>query len=127
MGPRIRRLCFELDLQKNPDLIRRCREWQAPAAAPGAITAIRHAGVENFEIHICGDRLFMIMDFGSAVTSRAVFSSKPPGDWASAWEGLFGSLKSPPPWAMPGERWTLSERIYVLSGAKSEEGDCETQ
>jgi L-rhamnose mutarotase len=124
VGSRIRRLCFELDLGKDPELIRRCREWHAPAGASRAITAaIRSAGVENFEIHICGDRLFMIMDFGAPVSSRAAFSSQTREDWVSAWEGLFGGLQPPPPWAMPGGRWVLSEKIYVLSGAEPGEGE----
>jgi L-rhamnose mutarotase len=128
VGLRIRRLCFVLDLAKDPELIRRCREWHAPAAASGAITAaIRRAGVENFEIHICGDRLFMIMDFRPAVSSRAALSSGPRDDWVSAWEGLFGGLQPPPPWAIPGERWALSEKIYVLRDGERDEVDCETQ
>jgi L-rhamnose mutarotase len=124
----VRRLCFELDLEKDPDLIRRCREWHAPAGASDAIAAaVRRAGVENFEIHICGGRLFMIMDFGAALSSRAAVASKAPEDWGSAWEGLFGSLQPSPPWAMPGERWVLSEKIYVLSGGGRDEAGCGTQ
>jgi L-rhamnose mutarotase len=109
------RHCLVLDLKDDPTLIARYREWHAPGGPPAAvIAAIRASGVEDMEIHLAGNRLFMIMEVGE----RFSFDAKAAADAADpdvqAWEQLMDQFQQATPWSRPGEKWTPAARIFAL-------------
>ena len=110
------RQCFVLDLKDDPDLIARYRAWHAPGGPPAAvISSIRAAGIEDMEIHLSGDRLFMIMDTGPGFSAEAKAAADAADPDVQAWERLMSEFQRPAPSAKPGEKWTPAERIFALS------------
>jgi L-rhamnose mutarotase len=110
------RHCLVLDLKDDPALIARYRAWHAPGAPPpGVLAAIRRAGVEQMEIHLSGNRLFMIMETGPGFSFEAKAASDAADPVVQAWEAQMAEFQQPAPWARPGEKWVLAERIFDLS------------
>ncbi len=84
---------------------------------PGITRSIRSAGIADMEIYRTGTRLFMIME----VEDRFSFEAKAAADAAAAkvqeWETLMAAFQQALPWAKPGEKWVLMERIFKLEAA----------
>jgi L-rhamnose mutarotase len=66
------------------------------------------------EIYRTGNRLFMILK----VSSEFSFENKAALDQASPkvqeWETLMSQFQKPLPWAKPGEKWLLMDRVFKL-------------
>jgi L-rhamnose mutarotase len=111
----MRRLCFALDLEDDPDVIAAYQKWHAPGGPPAAITrSIRAAGIESLEIYLCGNRLFMVMDVSPAFSLAAKSASDAADADVQAWEKLMWNFQKPLPWAAPGQKWVPAELIYDL-------------
>lgn len=110
------RHCLVLDLKDEPDLIARYRQWHAPGGPPAAVlTAIRASGIEDMEIHLSGNRLFMIIEAGAGFSFEAKAAADAADRDVMAWEALMDRFQEPVPWARPGEKWTPAERIFSLA------------
>lgn len=111
-----RRLCFALDLKDDHALIARYKEWHRPGGPPQAVNdSIRSAGIEQMEIYLCGNRLFMVMqvnDSFSAANKAAADGADPA---VQAWEARMNEFQQPLPWAAKGEKWVASELVYSLA------------
>jgi L-rhamnose mutarotase len=66
------------------------------------------------EIYRIGNRLFMIME----VSANFSFSEKAKADLANPkvveWEKLMWNFQQPLPFAKPGEKWILMDKIFSL-------------
>lgn len=110
-----KRYCMVLDLKDDADLIEEYKHYHAPGRVwPEVISSIKSAGIEDMEIYILGNRLFMIMD----VNQDFDFDQKALADAANAkvqeWESLMGKFQLPLKWAKPPEKWLVSELIFKL-------------
>ena len=57
------RHCFALDLKDDPKLIETYKKYHRPEGVwPAILASIKQAGIENLDIYLVGNRLFMIMD-----------------------------------------------------------------
>jgi L-rhamnose mutarotase len=105
-----------LDLKSDPALIERYRDWHAPGQVPAAVVrAIRQAGILEMEIHLCGDRLAMIMTVANDYDPGAKAAADAADPDVQAWEALMDTFQRPLPWARPGEKWVPAERIFSLA------------
>ncbi len=109
-------LYYLLDLKDDAALIARYKAWHAPGAVPPAINAsIRAAGIAALEILLVGNRMLMVLtpgpDFDPAKKAAADAASAE----VQAWETLMWDFQQALPFAQPGEKWQLMERIYALS------------
>jgi L-rhamnose mutarotase len=108
-----RRYCLALDLADDPRLIAEYEEYHAHVW-PEIEGSIRASGVERLEIYRTGNRLFMVME----VSADFSFEAKTAADAASStvqeWERLMWTYQRALPWAKPGEKWVLMDRIYDL-------------
>jgi L-rhamnose mutarotase len=114
--PTIRR-CFAVDLHSDPEQIARYRQWHAAGSPPQAVTAaIRADGVEELEIWLVGDRMFMILeqDEQAAADPEAKRARDLANPDVVAWDALMRTFQKSLPFA-PGETWVEMERIYALS------------
>lgn len=107
------RFCLALDLHDDKKLI---EEYEAyhKNVWPEIKSSISDAGITNMEIYRTGNRLFMIMD----TTSDFDFDRKAGLDAANPavqeWEQLMWKFQLALPWARPGEKWVLMDKIFSL-------------
>lgn len=109
----LRRYCFALDLQDDPEKIREYEEIHK-SIWPEIKKSILDAGITVMDIYRVANRLFMIME----VTEDFSFEEKTAMDEASPivqkWEKLMWSYQQPLPVAKPGEKWVLMHQIFSL-------------
>ena len=107
------RYCLALDLKDDPVLIAEY-ERHHRAVWPEIRKSIRAAGILEMEIYRTGNRLFMIME----VTEEFSFKAKAAADAADPrvqeWEALMWRFQQALPWAEPGEKWVVMERLFKL-------------
>ena len=110
-----RRFCFGLDLVDNPELIEEYKQWHAPGSVwPEVLQSLRDAGVEDMEIYLTGNRLYMVMEVNDefSVERKAQMDTANPK--VQEWEELMWKFQQALPWAQPGDKWTPMERVFVL-------------
>ena len=111
-----RRLCFALDLNDEAEARAAYREWHRPGGPPEAvIQSLREAGIRELEIWLTGPRLFMVMEVEPGFSLEAKARVDQSNPQVQAWETLMWTFQRPLPWAAPGEKWVLAERIFALS------------
>ncbi|MDG3441214.1 L-rhamnose mutarotase [Nitrospirillum amazonense] len=105
-----------LDLKSDPVLIERYRQWHAPGQVPPAVVrAIRQAGILEMEIHLCGDRLAMIVDVTDDYDPAAKAAVDAADPDVQAWEALMDTFQRRLPWAKAGQKWVPADRIFSLA------------
>lgn len=111
-----RLLCFALDLKDDAELIARYRAWHAPGGPPAAvIQSIRNAGIEEMQIFLAGNRLFMLMEVEAHFSLAAKAASDAADPTVQAWERQMEEFQQFLPFAKPGEKWVAMESIFALS------------
>lgn len=107
------RYCFALDLKNNPELIA-AYEAHHENVWPEIKDSITGSGITGMEIYRTGNRLFMIME----TTDEFSFEVKSAMDGTNPevqdWETLMWKFQQPIPWAAPGEKWILMDKIFQL-------------
>ena len=111
----MRRYCLALDLKDDPELIA-AYEAHHENVWPEIIQSIKSSGIENMEIYRVSNRLFMIIEVNDSFS----FERKALLDIASTkvqqWELLMWKYQQRLPFARPGEKWVLMEKIFSTSG-----------
>ena len=107
------RYCLALDLKDDPALIKEYEDYHR-AVWPEILSSIKEAGITNMEIYRTGNRLFMIME----VNEQFSFQKKAAADADNAtvqqWEELMWKYQQALPFAQPGEKWMLMNKIFQL-------------
>lgn len=107
------RHCFALDLINDPELISEYKKYHKQIW-PEITKSIKFSGIENLEIYLSGNRLFMIME----VNDLFSFEKKTAMDLANSkvqeWESLMWKYQQKLPFAKEGEKWILMDTIYQL-------------
>jgi L-rhamnose mutarotase len=108
-----RRYCLALDLKNDSRLIKEYEEWHR-GVWPEIIASIKNSGIDHMEIYRVANRLFMIME----VNSQFSFEEKAKADISNPkvqeWERLMWNYQEALPFANPGEKWVLMEKIFSL-------------
>jgi L-rhamnose mutarotase len=103
-----------LDLQDDPQKIAAYDEWHR-MVWPEILDSIRQSGIEEMTIYRVHNRLFMLMEVNAGFS----FEEKSAADAASPkvqeWETLMWQFQQPLPFAQPGAKWVLMEKIFSLS------------
>ncbi len=111
----LKRYCFALDLQNDPQKIAEYVNWHKPENARPAITeSIRSAGIENMEIYLTGNRLLMVVDVNEHFCAEKKAAADKANPDVIAWEELMNNYQQVLPWAAPGEKWVKMDLIYSL-------------
>jgi L-rhamnose mutarotase len=103
-----------LDLRDDPELIALYEAHHRPGAVPAAVLdSIRAAGIEDMEIHRCGNRLVMLMETSADFDPAAKAAAADPA--VVAWEELMDRYQQRLAWAPPGAKWLEARRIFALA------------
>lgn len=109
----MKRYCLALDLKNDPALIADY-ERHHNEIWPEIVDSIRSSGINVLDIYRTGNRLFMIIEANSPFS----FAEKAKADAANPkvqeWETLMWKFQQALPWAKPGEKWILMEKIFSL-------------
>ncbi|MEP6675696.1 MAG: L-rhamnose mutarotase [Ferruginibacter sp.] len=107
----MKRYCLALDLKDDEALI---KEYEAyhQHVWPEIKQSILNSGIESMQIYRTGNRLFMVME----VNDHFDFEKKASADHADPkvqeWETLMWKFQQALPFAAPGEKWKLMEKIF---------------
>ncbi len=109
----MRRYCLALDLKDDPVLI---AEYKAhhQVVWPEVIDSLKEAGIEELEIYLVENRLFMIMEVNPTFSFERKTEIDSSNETVQAWEELMWKYQQKLPMAKQGEKWMLMERIYNL-------------
>lgn len=108
------RYCLALDLKDDPAAIAGYEKHHR-AVWPEILTSIRDSGIENMEIYRTGNRLFMIMEVSAAFSFEAKGRADAANPKVQEWERLMENFQQYLPFAQPGEKWVLMNKIFSLS------------
>ena len=67
------------------------------------------------EIYRAGNRLFMIMEVAETFRFEEKATADAANEKVQEWEKLMWQFQQPLPFAKPGEKWVLMEKIFSLS------------
>lgn len=109
----MRRYCLVLDLVDDPQLVAEYEHWHRNVW-PGIIESIRSAGILAMQIYRAGNRLCMVME----VDDRFDFEKKAAADAINPevqqWEEKMWRFQQALPFAAPGVKWVLMDKIFEL-------------
>ncbi|PWS28789.1 L-fucose mutarotase [Pedobacter yonginense] len=110
----MKRYCLTLDLIDDAQLIEQYKQYHQ-SVWPEIKQSIKASGIEDLEIYLLGNRLFMIMD----VNENFSFEKKAATDLANAkvqeWEALMWKFQQALPNSKPGEKWQIMDQIFKLN------------
>lgn len=105
------RYCLALDLKDDPALIAEYEEHHRKVW-PEILESITASGIKHMEIYRSGNRLFMIIEADESFS----FWRKSLLDIANSkvqiWELMMWKYQQALPFAKPGEKWVLMEKIF---------------
>lgn len=108
------RYCLALDLIDDPDLIKVYEEWHRHVW-PEILESIRSAGITDMEIYRVKNRMFMIMETNDSFSFAAKSAADAADPKVQEWETLMWNFQQALPFAKPGEKWVLMDKIFSLN------------
>ncbi|WP_316739452.1 L-rhamnose mutarotase [Pedobacter aquatilis] len=109
----MKRYCLTLDLINDEQLIEEYKTHHK-AVWPEIKSSIRDSCVQNMEIYLLGNRLFMIMEVNDDFSFEAKQKADEENLKVQEWETLMWKYQQALPGAKPGEKWILMEEIFKL-------------
>lgn len=109
----LHRYCLALDLINDEALIAEYEKWHTQVW-PEILTSITSSGIEQMDIYRTGNRLFMIMEVNTDFSFEAKSKADAGNEKVQEWEQLMWRFQQPLPFAKPGEKWMLMNKIFQL-------------
>ena len=109
----MKQFCLACDLKDDEEKIKAYDVYHRNVW-PEIKDSLTASGIQDMEIYRTGNRLFMIIQTADDFS----FEHKAALDLASPivqeWEGLMSVYQNQIPWATPGVKWLLMERVFKL-------------
>lgn len=109
------RYCLSCDLKPDDALIETYKKYHAPGNAWPEITeSIKSAGIQDMQIYLTGNRMFMIMEVDETFDPARKAELDAQNPKVQEWEALMWKFQQEIPGAKPGEKWVAMEKIFQL-------------
>lgn len=112
--PTLYRYCLALDLKPDKKLME-AYDAHHRAVWPEVLENIHKAGIEKLEIYRLQNRLFMILEANESFSFEKKNAIDRASDKVQDWETLMWKYQQALPFAAPGEKWMLMQKIFELS------------
>jgi len=110
-----RRICMACDLKNDPELIKEYKEYHAAGNAwPEITNSIKSAGIEDMQIFLIGNRLFMIMEVNDAFDPELKAKMDASNPKVQEWEDLMMNYQQLLPFPGIKNKWIEMEKIFSL-------------
>lgn len=108
-----KKFCLALDLKDDQKLIEEYKELHQNVW-PEIIKSIKDSGIIVLDIYCSGNRLFMIIEADADFTFEKKSGMDADNKKVQEWETLMWKFQQALPWAQPGQKWVLMDRIFEL-------------
>ena len=109
----LHRYCFALDLKQDDALIGAYEEYHKNVW-PEILDSIKQSGIEQMEIYRTGNRLLMIMEVNKSFDFEDKTTADAANEKVQQWEVLMWQYQQALPFAKPGEKWVLMNKIFEV-------------
>ncbi|MBW7890697.1 MAG: L-rhamnose mutarotase [Chitinophagaceae bacterium] len=109
----MRRYCLALDLKDDPSLIEEYKKIHEQIW-PEIRERIIADGITGMDIYLTGNRMFMIMEVNDDFSFEKKKIADDNDPRVQEWENYMWTFQQALPWAKPGEKWVLMEKIFEL-------------
>lgn len=109
----MQKFCLALDLKDDPKLI---AEYEAyhKNVWPEIIESIKKSGIKVLDIYRTGTRMFMIIEASDEFSFEKKGQMDAANEKVQEWEKLMWKFQQALPWAQPGQKWILMNKIFEL-------------
>jgi len=107
------KFCLALDLKDDPDLIEQYKKHHE-LVWPEILESIRESGILKMEIYQVSNRLFMIIETNDNFSFEKKTNMDSSNEKVKEWEALMDTYQQRIPFAKPGSKWVLMDKIFEL-------------
>lgn len=107
----MKRYYLALDLRDDPALIAEY-ESHHRHVAPEILSSIRDSGISRMELFRAGNRLIMVLEVADGFSFREKQNMDEANPAVQEWEKLMWRYQQALPFAKPGEKWVLMNKIF---------------
>lgn len=110
-----KRFCQCLEISDDPELIRRYRECHGEECHWREVRdGIREVGIDEMEIYIHGNKVFMIVEAAEDFDWQRAMSQLASLPRQSEWEAYVAESQGCDPSATSDQKWQMMERMFRL-------------
>jgi L-rhamnose mutarotase len=107
------KFCLALDLKDDVQLIAGYKAYHQNVW-PEIIKSIKDSGIAVLDIYCIGNRMFMIIEADADFSFERKSMMDAANTKVQEWEELMWKFQQALPWAAPGQKWVLMEKIFEL-------------
>jgi L-rhamnose mutarotase len=108
------KFCLALDLKEDPQLIAEYKAYHQKKVWPEIIQSIKDSGITVLDIYSVENRMFMIIEADEDFSFEKKSAMDANNPKVQEWEDMMWKFQQALPWAKPGEKWMLMEKIFEL-------------
>lgn len=109
----LKKYCMATDLVDDAALIAEYKRYHQNVS-PEIVSSFKDAGVSVLDLYCVGNRLCMILEADDDFTFEKKEAMDAANEHVQKWEALMWKFQQGLPWAAPGQKWMVMEKIFEL-------------